>query len=134
MKVSKTTREALEGALEAVNAGYNGNIRFRMCDSTNQAGTAYKFRLTVHDSKKEGARRSREGRRIASACWHVYGDFFEELLDRTPGAVIRSAGCAPIYRDGAGDTINNWTDRNIGSLYMPFFFSQACECLPRRGQ
>jgi len=68
MRVTKTTAKAMRGALEAVNLKYGGNIAFRFLEPTNTAGTSYKFRLTVWDSRRKGARRSAEGRRIASAC------------------------------------------------------------------
>lgn len=72
-----------------------------------------------------GARISSSGRRIAAACWHVHGDFFDALLKIQPNAVI-------VTRGGPGAVIDknggNWQDCNIGSRMSPMMFSEACEC------
>ena len=123
MKVLNTNSLALHSALQAVNEVYQGNIKFRSVESLNQKETTFRFTLTVENSSRPGARRSRNGRRIAAACWHVHGDFFDALFEYSPAAIIRVSGEAPITA-----TAGNWVDRNIGSEYQPFWFSEACDC------
>lgn len=123
MKVKNTTRSALFAALDIVNEEYAGNITFQTApESLNKKETRFSFRLSVIDSKESGARRSATGRRIAAACWHVHGDFFEALISITPTAEIRTAG--GVINAAGG----NWQDRNIGSYYQPLMHSEACEC------
>jgi hypothetical protein len=114
-------------ALFHVNSVFGGNIEFKNMQSIS--ARRVRFTLTVHDSRGPGARLSPSGRRIAAACWHVHGLFFEELFKACPNAEIRG-GHDPktgrpllITADGG-----NWQDRNIGSVAEPFLYSRACGC------
>lgn len=128
----------LTAALSIVNNKYTGNIRFKHGpDAANQAGNRWRFTLTVKDSAGPGGRRgmaripwgaedktpARPGRRIAAACWHVHGHFFEALFHVKPEAVILSGGKLTITREAG-----NWQDRNIGSMIQPLMYSEACDC------
>ena len=62
------------------------------------------------------------GRRIAAACWHVHGDFFDALFAICPDAVVMSMGKV-ITKDGG-----NWQDWNKGSMMYPKLASACCEC------
>lgn len=118
MKARYTNRNAMEAALAIVNGKYAGNITWKRFDD----GKTINFTLTVKRSKDPGGRRSREGRRIAAACWHVHGDFLDALFQVCPDAVIVSMGKKITKEAG------NWEDRNIGSAYSPFMYSEACDC------
>lgn len=123
MIVSRIKRGDLQKALVIVNKKYAGNVIFnRQPEALNSAGTRARFTLRVKDSRAPGARRTREGRRIPSACWHVHGHYFEALFIINPRARVFSGGRWITATEG------NWQDRNIGSIMEPFNHSAACEC------
>lgn len=126
MKAKNTTISDLENALAIVNAKYAGNIRFKRLE---QNGRGVNFTLTVNSSREPGHRRGfasfdgKPPKRLASACWHAHGDFFDALFAVNPNAVIRSQGDKIITKEKG-----NWQDWNIGSEYRPLYFSEACDC------
>lgn len=125
MLAKKCTESQLHEALEAINKQYADNIRFKRLD---QQGRNFRFTLTVASSKAPGGRlgfpdyNTGKQRHIAAACWHVHGEFFEALFSINPEAEIVTAS-GKIDRTGG-----NWQDRNIGSLYRPLYYSEACQC------
>lgn len=128
MKAYKVTTEQMEEVLRKVNEKYQDNIRWKRFE---QNGSGVHFTLTVNSSSGAGGRRSgsqfqikKDGkrRRIAAACWHVHGDFFDALFDIAPNAYVRSMGRR------IDKTQGNWQDRNIGSQAYPFMYSDACDC------
>ncbi len=124
MKARNTTISDLHSALAEVNRKYDGNIVFKRCD---QNGTGVNFTLTVQSSKAAGHRLGFYGvngkqKRVAAACWHAHGDFFERLFEISPDAVVR-AGDKKITRESG-----NWQDWNIGSQMQSMYYSEACEC------
>ena len=118
MKTNATSHE-LQQALELTNRNFNDNVKFKRIEQT---GSRVTFTLTVKSSKDKGGRLSHTGRRIAAACWHVHGEFFDNLLAIQPEAWIKT-GQKKIDANGG-----NWEDWNIGSNYQPMYYSQACEC------
>ena len=120
------TISELETALMRVNEKYDGNIRFKRLEQKN--GRRVLFTLTVNSSREAGHRlgnftfSGKPQRRMAAACWHAHGDFFESLFEVNPQAVVR-AGIRKITRDAG-----NWQDWNIGSMMQPMYYSEACEC------
>jgi hypothetical protein len=108
----------MEAALAIVNGKYAGNITWKRFDD----GRTINFTLTVKSSKAPGGRLGPSGRRVAAACWHVHGDFFDALFEVCPDAVIVSMGKKITKDEG------NWQDQNIGSAYLPFMYSEACDC------
>lgn len=115
------TKEQLRQALESVNERYQGNIKFKTLEPK---GKNFSFTLTVKDSKAMGGKIGHNGRRIAAACWHVHGHFFEELFKFAPDAKVLSRMAGTWITKMSG----NWQDRNIGSMMYPLMFSQACDC------
>ena len=126
MKVKNATIGDLESALRVVNKKYNGNIRFKRLEPN---GRGVNFTLTVNSSREPGHRRGfhrydgKDPRRIAAACWHVHGDFFDSLFEIAPNAIVRSGRDKVITNRGG-----NWQDWNIGSQMYPLYFSEACDC------
>ncbi|KKK42986.1 hypothetical protein LCGC14_3169140 [marine sediment metagenome] len=126
MKVRNITNDDMRRALMIVNKQYDNNVIWNRFESN---GKGFRFTLKVKDSKKAGHRLSQSltsksnRTRMASACWHVHGDFFEALLSINEDAVIKTSGGITINKDGG-----NWQDRNIGSQFSPLYFSEACEC------
>ncbi len=114
------TIEQLNAALNAVNAKYDNNIIFKSGPEGISAKRR-RFTLTVKRSQDAGGRLSHQGRRVAAACWHVHGDFFEYLFD--DGVELIKAGTKSMK-----DNYDNWQDWNIGSIAQPMYYSEACNC------
>lgn len=136
MIVTGATKQELRKALKEINKKFEDNIQFvgdngyYENDGLEQLGpTRISFRLETKCYKHNGGyRRTFQGHRHRSACWHVHGEFFDALLDLNSKAVVRTSG-AKIYEDQHGyGRIGNWQDWNIGSELHPLFFSQACDC------
>ena len=115
-------------ALDIINLNrYQGNIKFKTLEPK---GRRLSFTLTVV-STSEGTGKNKitlpgvsikRGKRIAAACWHVHGDFFDALFKVCPGAEVSALG--KVITKDAG----NWQDWNTGSLIDPVPASACCEC------
>lgn len=114
------TIEHLNRALDKVNERFNNNITWKR--RPERIGNRFRFTLTVKSSREPGSRISHNFRRIAAACWHVHGHFFDELIKLAPNVEIQSNGNV-INRFGG-----NWQDKNIGSINRPLLYSEACNC------
>lgn len=130
MIVKNCSIEDLNEALRDTNTSYRGNLRWNREPEKYRGGV--RFTLRVKDSNGEGARRSNTGNRLISACWHAHGDFFDNLLNINPAAIVVTTHCV-IEADGTdrnGDTEikGNWRDYSIGSPAYPMLASEACEC------
>jgi hypothetical protein len=139
MIAKNCTQEDLQAALVAVNSDhrYAGNIRFKTMETK---GRRISFTLTVVSSTigtgkakvtAPGVSMSPDGkRRIAAACWHVHGDFFDALFNLCPGAEVYSSGS--LANPKTGKWINkdggNWQDWNKGSMMNPVPASKCCNC------
>jgi hypothetical protein len=119
MKTNATKNQLIE-ALNFVNKSFDDNIKFKTLEQ--KTSKVISFTLTVKDSKQSGSRRGNSGKRIAAACWHVHGYFFEYLFLTYPGVYIWSQGKKLTSND------DNWQDKNIGSYFHPLMFSEACDC------
>ena len=130
MRAVNITPGQLDKALTEVNKLYDGNIVFKR--GPEYIGRTSHFTLTVKNSNGLGARRSAgygtAGRKIAAACWHVHGYFFEAVFNQnsiSPNARIRTAvSCIT----GPGENEGNWQDKRIGPPIAPVMYSEACEC------
>ncbi len=135
MKIKNVTRADLDAALEKVNEKFGGNVTYKRIERTGN--NRYQVTLTVKDSRGPGGRlgfpdyRTGKQRRIAAACWHVYGTFFDALPEWV-------SYCAPVVEGWNGNRENvvyrwrkpgdEWVDRNIGSVFAPLYYSEACNC------
>jgi len=138
MKAKNCTIGDLQAALDIINRKYQDNVEFK---SLEQKGKQIQFTLRVKSSQGPGHRLGfpvknyRTGKitqkRMAFACWHVHGDFFDALFKVNPQAAVFS-GMSSLANPGSQQwiTINgvNWQDKNIGSQMQPLYFSEACEC------
>ncbi len=118
MKTTGTEAQLID-ALKRTNKDFAGNVRFKRIE---QQGRQMLFTLTVHNSSEPGARRGYQGQRVAAACWHVHGTFFDHLIDINPGVVIKTA-LATIDKNGG-----NWQDKQVGSVMFPRMYSEMCDC------
>lgn len=138
MIAKNCTKEDLQAALVAVNSDhrYAGNIRFKTMETK---GRRISFTLTVVSSTigtgkakvtAPGVSVSPNGKRIAAACWHVHGDFFDALFNLCPGAEVYSSGS--LANPKTGKWINkdggNWQDWGKGSMMEPRKASECCLC------
>jgi len=124
MLAGNVTVGELDKALEKTNERYEGNLIWKR--SPERVGRRFRFTLTVKTSKGKGGRRGHSGRRIAAACYHAHGDFFDNLLEIQPEAFVLVAGAKGQKRidiDGG-----NWEDYNLGSNWRPLYASEACDC------
>ena len=128
MIVKNATETSLQWALAAVNFRYGNNIKFKTMETK---GRRVSFTLTVNSCTigkgkakvtAPGVSIGPNGRRIAAACWHCHGDFFDALFAICPDAVIMSMGKV-ITKDGG-----NWQDWNKGSIMYPKMASSCCLC------
>ena len=124
MQVRNVTSEDLSEALDKTNEGFEGNVQFRRCEHagmTRQGTDKFTVTLTVFDSSAPGSRRSPTGRKIASACWHVYGTFMDALPE-----VAKIVSAYPTrHISSPGDT---WVDWPIRAGGYHIYMSDACEC------
>jgi hypothetical protein len=122
MIIKGATKEEVENALAKVNSEFDNNVRFKTFKElkpTRAHEPVFSVTLTVHSSKAKGARRTYDGHRLAAACWHVHGTFFDSLPE---GTQIRVSRMKPIR---PGDA---WQDWNAGSQARPAFISELCDC------
>ena len=121
MKTTATIQQ-LNEALSYINdKHFKGNVIYNR--EPEQNGRYVHFTLRVKDSSGPGARRGFHNRRkLVSACWHVHGELFEYLFTHFDNIVI-VAGDKKMR-----DNYDNWQDWNIGSVYQPMYYSEACEC------
>lgn len=124
----------LQKALETTNTKYNGNLKI-IWGTRQRNGRIISFRLGVHSSKGLGHRLGyphwdfktgkKEGvqRRLACACWHAHGDFFDALLSLNNKVRIYTRGKHKITSRGG-----NWEDWDAGSMMFPVMISDLCEC------
>ena len=89
--ITNATTDQLRQALDEVNKLYDGNVIFNR--QPEPVGSRIRFTLRVKDSKKPGDRRSHQGRRMSSACWHVHRDFFDELFKVNPESYVVAGDC-----------------------------------------
>ena len=123
--ITNATEQELQSALKVVNKNYGNNIIFNRLE---QKGKKMAFTLKIKSSKQsKGTRKSFQGRRLACACWHVHGEFFDALFGVNKDAFVDSSGVGKITKDND----LNWTDRNIGSIMQPMLFSEACFCISK---
>ena len=120
MYAKKCTISELVEAMERVNINYHNQVIWN-CPPTHTPH-GIKFTLKVTHNKAVGHGISQSGRQMATACWHVHGNFFDRLFDVNPNAVIFSRGLKITKEYG------NWGDYNVGSQMNPQFASQQCEC------
>jgi len=131
MKAKNAPIEDLERALNEINKKYDNNVIFEHIHQYGKRSIMVNFRLRVKDSHGKGARlgqhltKKGNRRHLINACWHVHGDFFEALLKINPKAEITALNKKITMNSGHYEI---WRDWNIGSLYEPLYFSEACEC------
>lgn len=139
MKFIGVTQTGLVNALGVVNLMYGDNVIFNRCDYvTTRRDGREEWRVTLRTRSSRGPGHGRSvrlsgfrgegwgGRRLATACWHVHGNFLDAL--------------AAISRDDAEMEINwgerrrcriadhGWEDHWVGNAYSGQMQSEMCDC------
>lgn len=124
-KVYGVDRLMIYDALNIINNKYDNNIIFKQ-EPTNisQRNRGYNFSLRVKNSSEIGAGKTRLGHRSVSACWHVHGDFYDELFDSGAKRITTSF----FHNIDMRSKEDNWRDYNTGSEWFPSYASGRCEC------
>jgi hypothetical protein len=131
MKVKNVTANDMEKALSIVNAKYENNIEWNRFDTV---GKQIHFTLRCKSSSGPGHRLSQSvtskgnRRKLTSACWHVHGDFFDALIGEVNNEAIVTTGNNKKIFYQQDMVVGNWEDWNIGSMYYPLYYSDACDC------
>ena len=81
-------------------------------------------RVTVRDSAREGASRSPNGRRIASACWHAYRDVMANIFVMYPDADI-------VSQLGRYNGVNEFLRNYAATAYTQAYTQKGSEVIPR---
>jgi hypothetical protein len=120
--IIKCDSYSIEKALEQANQEFEDNLifkRFEFIGRTRDGKEKNRVTLTVKSSRDKGGRRGFSGKRVAAACWHAHGTFFDNLPH---GTEIVIGSNTKYY---AGDP---WVDTQIGSIMQPMYYSEACDC------
>ena len=150
-KGPKAAIRCLEQAVKIANREYSHNIlligsnaggKSTPLVTVNRNGSRIRFALRVADCREPGhrlhIRYSMNGKthrkRSHYACWHAHRDVLAALFDLLPRARVlsgsRFASGGRIVYDGKQGFLDTYreSDRNIGSLMFPVYFSESCEC------
>lgn len=126
MKIIGASREQIESALAHANQYFHGNLMFAGIDQrkTRRDGReVFNVTLKVLDSKEIGScrRNGRQGqwKRLAKACWHAHGVFFDSL---PAGTELRIGSDTKFM---AGD---KWQDFEV-QWNPTLMASHACNCM-----
>jgi hypothetical protein len=125
MNIFRATHKEICDALDIVNKRYDNNIIFRRFESKGKMFIVLLKAVSVQKAgHRLGFHYNCDGtrRKLALACWHVHGDFFDALFNINPNIYVRVSTHKITVNEG------NWYDRNVGSVVDPMKFSEACEC------
>ena len=128
MLVRTNNPQLIHDALTVVNGMFEGNITHRKLEyvKTQKDGRqVWAVLLGVRDSRKPGSRRAfRTGRRIAVACWHVWGHYLDAL-----GHNCEVSIAGPNDKRWTVAAAHGWHDTMIGSPYYGYSYaSELCNC------
>jgi len=127
--IRNATEAEIRQALATANKAFDNNLMFNRLDyagRTRQGRPKFNVTLRVKNSHNKGARlgfpsyETGRQRHLIGACWHAHGTFIDALPQDTE--IIATGVNHPIRPNDA------WNDRNIGSVMMPMYLSEACEC------
>ena len=125
MKATKVSPEVLTKAMQAVNTQYGGNLTFNRFDvGKNHVN----FTLRVNSSNGKGHRLGHSGKRLVATCWHAHRDFLATLFDMAPNAKVVSCKAKYDGKDGFASEFERTGSDNIGSMFAPLCYRDACEC------
>jgi hypothetical protein len=117
MYVKGLSIEGLQGILNELNAGYEGNLRLVIKNSSKRGYIS--FRIATYNSYKAGSKISFTGRHVPWASWYVYGEFIDKIFEKNPNAIIYTMNKR--YNKDSWE----WIDYNIGSMLQPYYASEA---------
>lgn len=134
MKGYEFTVTQVQLAVSLVNIKYNGNLKLTKCkDVSNSRHTITDFTIKPvssvdGDRVKLGARWNADRtRRVSSCCWHVWYDVLSKLFELNPKARITGAMYSCCIKDFEIKA-RICRIRNIGSIWAPSLYIDACDC------
>lgn len=101
-----------------------------MVDHVRPQGRRIAFVLRLLPERKY-QRVGNAGRKVAAVCWHGHRDFFRALFALNSAAEIRShwvGGDIHYTAENFERTYQDTGHANIGSMYQPLAYRDACEC------
>lgn len=126
MRLRGITLEDFRASVDRVNDEYDGNLAVHSdAHQTGSRKPTVVGRLTVNDSKGDGARTSASGRHGRMACWHAFRDVVRDLLAEHPDAVITTR-MARYDAETFEDVYPATAYRNIGSMVYPAYMTELC--------
>ena len=125
MEMRNITPEQFAASVTRVNSHYAGNLAVH--PDVHPKGKHTVGRLWVNSSSGEGARTSWSGRKCKAACWHAFRDVIRDILANHPDAVIITS-MARYTSANFEDTYPSTANQNIGSMYMPRYMPELCDC------
>jgi hypothetical protein len=98
-------------------------------------GSAYQFTLKLGPEKlyqrtsPTQTNKDGEPRKVNGVCWHGHAAFFRRLFELAPQATVSSARIGAVRYTAANfeDTYPATGKWNIGSMYNPCYFQDACD-------
>lgn len=127
MKLWKVPADELVSIVTNVSDNlYGGNIVFKRFPEKD--GRAIAFTLTVRKSAGPAGRRSNEGRKIATCCWHGHRDVMIAIFRDYPDARLKTAVADYRGEKDFEDRFEETGNDNIGSQMVPMCRADACEC------
>lgn len=121
--------------LDIVKAAESVGVRAVITRQLNLKASAFNFTLKLSPEKlyqrvsPTQTRADGEPRRISAVCWHGHAAFFRALFKLAPTAVVSSSrmGSVRYTADNFEETYGPTGDWNVGSMYAPMAFRDACD-------
>jgi len=89
VKIYNCTKKQIEKALDLTNRIFDDNIKWNRFNQDSK--NCFTVTLKVKDSSGKGALEGYSGNRTISACWHVWGTFFQIIFNINTNARIVTA-------------------------------------------
>lgn len=121
--------------LDIVKAAESVGVKAVITRQMNTKGTAFAFTLklgpqrTYQRTSPTMTNKDGEPRRIAAVCWHGHAAFFRALFKLAPDATVSTSrmGSVKYTAENFETTYGPTGDWNIGSMYQPVAFRDACD-------
>ena len=129
MIITKIKPNDINKALEEINKKYDDNIKsdsYLTCICN--VYPKYKVNLLVKDLNKKGARINLINKINRFACFHVYYDFFNILLEINSNTIIFVCGDWIIKKLDTGEIVGNWNKINKSYISRIKPSALICRC------
>ena len=122
-------KDDLDRAIKVFNQDNDSTIQIvDYQDKSTSRTVKFRCRFVPNRSSDKYGRLSHSGRRIKALCWHGHRDLFEMLFNVFPQLEIRTAQATYKGRDGFIRNYPATASVNIGSMFKPMEYQDACNC------